>query len=422
MAEKRRTRKQIEFAILLGMDPATAETSAADAFDSFIELGKSVYPVTKDAIRDYGRHFGLRFAREDYFTIAGRLNRWLIDRPQLAGRLLAEYEAQGDAATDERIDQLDLASQRKLRDEGGRFRTADSFYSIVSKFDWNHVHPDLQKALIEIIAYDPAFIQRAERVPAEREAHTPAASIPYQRSFSGAAVIVLLLYSVFWLPGAVANAIFYEDAKAYKRTTGHTPPGMDALQTMFMLLAVFPVILVIALIVLVLTIALVGTLSSGSRSSRPSSSRNVAQVPADVDAYRGTSLKPTSAVSLNPLFATPTPTPVPTPEPTPRLWPSEFDTGTALEHLVILAGHGYRFVDLRRRHQQDEPALSLKDDLDFALRKIGKPDSTERNKDTMILRYRYPHKGTNWIVTVTFDIGTNPNNRMFQQALIRSAD
>jgi hypothetical protein len=68
------------------------------------------------------------------------------------------------------------------------------------------------------------------------------------RSFTGPAVITLVLYFIFWFPGLIANILFYKEAKEIKRVTGHAPHGMGCLSIMFWL-SVIPLILLVVVII-----------------------------------------------------------------------------------------------------------------------------------------------------------------------------
>jgi hypothetical protein len=68
------------------------------------------------------------------------------------------------------------------------------------------------------------------------------------KSFTGAAVITLVLYFLLWIPGLIANILFYKEAREVKRVTGRAPAGMGCLSFMFWA-SVIPFILLIAVII-----------------------------------------------------------------------------------------------------------------------------------------------------------------------------
>ena len=55
------------------------------------------------------------------------------------------------------------------------------------------------------------------------------------QSFTTKAVAVLVLYFVMWLPGFIANAVFYNEAKNTKREAGQGLPGTGCLAVMLWL-------------------------------------------------------------------------------------------------------------------------------------------------------------------------------------------
>ena len=47
-----------------------------------------------------------------------------------------------------------------------------------------------------------------------------------------AAVLTLVLYFILWIPGLIANILFYREAREVKRVTGRAPAGMGCLSAM----------------------------------------------------------------------------------------------------------------------------------------------------------------------------------------------
>lgn len=43
----------------------------------------------------------------------------------------------------------------------------------------------------------------------------------------------LVLYCFFWIPGLLANIVFYNEARAIRRSTGRAPEGMGCLAALF---------------------------------------------------------------------------------------------------------------------------------------------------------------------------------------------
>jgi hypothetical protein len=55
------------------------------------------------------------------------------------------------------------------------------------------------------------------------------------QSFTSKAVAVLVLYWVFWLPGLIANIVFYREARRMERLADASLPGTGCLAVMLML-------------------------------------------------------------------------------------------------------------------------------------------------------------------------------------------
>ena len=51
-------------------------------------------------------------------------------------------------------------------------------------------------------------------------------------SFTTKAIITLLVYFVFWIPGFIANLIFYNEAKTEERRWGQSLAGVGCLSFM----------------------------------------------------------------------------------------------------------------------------------------------------------------------------------------------
>jgi hypothetical protein len=52
------------------------------------------------------------------------------------------------------------------------------------------------------------------------------------KSYTGSAILVFFLYWVFWLPGLIANYLFYTEAKKMQKVAGQSLPGMGCLSLM----------------------------------------------------------------------------------------------------------------------------------------------------------------------------------------------
>ena len=64
------------------------------------------------------------------------------------------------------------------------------------------------------------------------EAQRVAASM---KSYTGPAVLVLILYLFLLLPGLIANILYYKEARRMQRIAGHGLPGVGCLAVMLWL-------------------------------------------------------------------------------------------------------------------------------------------------------------------------------------------
>ena len=66
--------------------------------------------------------------------------------------------------------------------------------------------------------------------------------------FTTKAVLTMALYAALGIPGLIANIVFWREAKAYARQTGHRPGGMGCLVVMLWL-GFIPVVLGMFLVI-----------------------------------------------------------------------------------------------------------------------------------------------------------------------------
>lgn len=78
---------------------------------------------------------------------------------------------------------------------------------------------------------DPAFDVELERRRAAA-----------QRSYTTPAVITLLLYWLFWLPGFVANIVYWQQASRDEELIGREPEGKGCLMALFIVFTVLPLV------------------------------------------------------------------------------------------------------------------------------------------------------------------------------------
>jgi hypothetical protein len=54
----------------------------------------------------------------------------------------------------------------------------------------------------------------------------------YNRSFTNAAILTLVLYFVLWIPGLIANVVYLLESMKVQRITGESPEGQGCLVAM----------------------------------------------------------------------------------------------------------------------------------------------------------------------------------------------
>ncbi len=79
------------------------------------------------------------------------------------------------------------------------------------------------------------------------------------RSYVTPAVITMVLYLVLWLPGLIANIVFWQEASRTERLIGRSPEGKGCLLALFIVFVLLPVVLVCVGIALFATVGSVRT-------------------------------------------------------------------------------------------------------------------------------------------------------------------
>ena len=77
-------------------------------------------------------------------------------------------------------------------------------------------------------------------VVADYEEHRRVAAAT--RSYTTPAIITLVLYFVLWLPGLIANIVYWRDANSAQRLTGHAPEGKGCLLALLWVFVYLPLI------------------------------------------------------------------------------------------------------------------------------------------------------------------------------------
>jgi small-conductance mechanosensitive channel len=76
-------------------------------------------------------------------------------------------------------------------------------------------------------------------------------AIARTKSYTGSAILVVVLYLILWLPGFVANILYYRDARQMERMAGRSLPGSGCLGVMLWLNVISFIIGFIGMIIIV---------------------------------------------------------------------------------------------------------------------------------------------------------------------------
>ena len=88
---------------------------------------------------------------------------------------------------------------------------------------------------------DRAFmVGKVGRVPMDYETERRRAAIA--RSYTTPAIITLVLYFIFWLPGAIANLVYLSQARNDRRLTGHQADGHGCLVALAIVFVALPIV------------------------------------------------------------------------------------------------------------------------------------------------------------------------------------
>lgn len=74
------------------------------------------------------------------------------------------------------------------------------------------------------------------------------------KSYTGALILVIILYFVFFIPGVIANVLFYEDGRRMEKIAGMPLPGVAALGSLRKIILVIVIILLILFLISTLPI------------------------------------------------------------------------------------------------------------------------------------------------------------------------
>jgi hypothetical protein len=82
--------------------------------------------------------------------------------------------------------------------------------------------------------------QRGEELMRDYEEHRRAGAAT--RSFTTPAIITLVLYFVLWIPGFIANIVYWREANNVQKVTGYAPEGKDCLVALLWVFVVLPIV------------------------------------------------------------------------------------------------------------------------------------------------------------------------------------
>lgn len=85
------------------------------------------------------------------------------------------------------------------------------------------------------------------------------------RDYTTPAVLTLVLYFVMWLPGLIANIIYFMQASEDEKLTGHPPQGKGCLLSMLIVWVAGPLLLVIVGCVLFAVFGTIGSIRTGAQ-------------------------------------------------------------------------------------------------------------------------------------------------------------
>jgi hypothetical protein len=106
-----------------------------------------------------------------------------------------------------------------------------------------------------------ALVTQIQQVAQNREAEanrpatgwqfaTDAAKVVIRRSYTLQAVIALIMYTLFWIPGLVLNIVFLNQANKDQGETGKAPEGKGCLVWLLWVFGILPVVALVLLIAL----------------------------------------------------------------------------------------------------------------------------------------------------------------------------
>jgi hypothetical protein len=91
--------------------------------------------------------------------------------------------------------------------------------------------PELKEKTPGNASYEPAVYKSSYVQPGTSYSEMEIAAAR-MKSYTGAAVLVFILYMLFYIPGLIVNFIYYGEAQRMQRIAGHSLPGSGCLTFM----------------------------------------------------------------------------------------------------------------------------------------------------------------------------------------------
>jgi hypothetical protein len=93
---------------------------------------------------------------------------------------------------------------------------------------------------IHFVAGAPAAVEEPPRARRRPAPHGPRSVSPAAPDYSGKALVAFALFFFFWLPGAIATALFLAQAREDARRTGLRPQGIELLEAFMWMFVYIP--------------------------------------------------------------------------------------------------------------------------------------------------------------------------------------
>lgn len=85
------------------------------------------------------------------------------------------------------------------------------------------------------------------------------------RDYTSPAILTLVLYFVMWLPGLIANIIYFMQASEDEKLTGHAPQGKGCLLAMLIVWVALPILIVLIGCAMFAVFGTIGSIRTGTQ-------------------------------------------------------------------------------------------------------------------------------------------------------------